>query len=113
MLIVSIIIFAAAAVFGLINLIAILTNKQTAKPAVYLHGLFAAIALVLLIVFTVNAAGNSPMVSLILFIVVALVGFFLFARDLTKKPGPKAIAVVHGVVAVVAFIILLIFAFGH
>lgn len=110
MLVVSIIIFAIAAIFGLLNLIAILSSKQTSKPVVYTHGLFAAIALILLIIFTVNAAGSSPILSLILFIIVAIVGFILFARDLSKKPGPKAIALIHGIVAVIAFIILIIFA---
>ena len=110
MLVASIIIFALAAVFGLLNLIAILSNRQTSKPVVYSHGLFAAIALILLIIFTVNAVGSSPVLSLVLFIIVAVVGFFLFARDLSNKPGPKAIALIHGLVAVIAFIILIIFA---
>jgi hypothetical protein len=110
MLITTIIIFAAAAVFGLLNLIAVLSNKETSKPLVYLHGLLAAIALVLLIIFAINSTMGSPVISLVLFIIVALVGFFLFARDLSKKPGPKSIAVIHGTVAVISFIILLIFA---
>lgn len=112
MLITSIIFFAAAAVFGLLNLVAILSNKTTSKPVVYLHGLLAATALVLLIIFAVNSTAGSPVISLVLFIIVALVGFFLFARDMSKKPGPKPVALIHGIVAVVSFIILLIFAFA-
>jgi hypothetical protein len=46
----------------------------------------------------------------VLFIIAALAGFYLFARDLSKKPVPKAVALIHGVVAVVSFILLLIFA---
>ena len=110
MLIINIIIFAIAAVFGLLNLVAILTNKSTSKPVVFIHGILAAIALILLIIFTINAAGNSPVLSLILFIIAALAGFYLFARDLSHKPGPKALAVIHGLVAVVSFILLIIFA---
>ncbi len=110
MLVVNIIIFAIAAIFGLLNLIAILSSKTTSKPVVYTHGILAAIGLILLIIFVVNAAGNSPVLSLVLFIIVALVGFFLFARDLSHKPGPKAVALIHGIVAVIAFIILIIFA---
>jgi len=113
MLIVIIIVFAAAAVFGLLNLLAILGNKHTNKPVVFVHGILAAAALVLLIIFTINSTGNSPVISLILFIIVALVGFFLFARDLSKKPGPKAVAIIHGLVAVISFILLLIFAFSY
>ena len=109
MLTISVIIFAAAAVFGLLNLIAVLGNKQTSKPVVYTHGILAATALVLLIIFIINSTGSSPIVSLILFIIVALVGFFLFARDISKKSVPKAVALTHGIVAVISFIILLIF----
>jgi len=65
MLTVIVIIFAAAAIFGLLNLIAVLGNKQTSKPVVYTHGLLAAIALILLIIFTVNSAGSSSIISLI------------------------------------------------
>ena len=111
MLTISVIIFAASAVFGLLNLIAVLGNKQTSKPVVYTHGILAATALVLLIIFIINSTGSSPIVSLILFIIVALVGFFLFSRDISKKSVPKAVALTHGVVAVISFIILLIFLF--
>ena len=109
MLIISVILFALAAVFGLMNLIAVLGNKQTSKPIVFTHGVLAASALVLLIIFTINSAGSSPVVSLVLFIIVALVGFFLFTRDLSKKSVPKSVALIHGVVAVISFILLLIF----
>jgi hypothetical protein len=110
MLIVSILLFAAAAVFGLLNLIAILSGRHTSKSVVYLHGLFAAIAIILLIIFSINSTMGSPVLSLVLFIIVALVGFVLFARDLSNKPGPKPVALVHGIVAVISFLILLIFA---
>lgn len=113
MLTVSVIIFAAAAVFGLLNLVAVLGNKQTSRPLIYLHGILAATALVLLAVFTINSTGSSPVISLFLFIIVAVVGFYLFARDVTKKAVPKAVALTHGIVAVVSFIILLIFLFNH
>jgi len=109
MLTIIVIIFAAAAIFGLLNLIAVLGNRQTSKPVVYTHGILAAAALVLLIIFTINSSGGSPIVSLILFIIVALVGFFMLARDISKKAVPKAVALTHGIVAVIAFIILLIF----
>jgi NAD/NADP transhydrogenase beta subunit len=109
MLTISVIIFAAAAIFGFINLLAVLGNKQTSKPVVFTHGILAAIALVLLIIFIINSSGASPTLSLILFIIVALVGFFMFARDLSKKSIPKAVALIHGIVAVISFIILLIF----
>jgi hypothetical protein len=112
MLTISVIIFAVAAIFGLLNLIAVLGNKQTSKPIVYTHGILAA-ALILLIIFTINSTAGSPVVSLVLFIIVALVGFFLFARDISKRTVPKAVALTHGIVAVISFIILLIFLINY
>jgi hypothetical protein len=51
-------------------------------------------------------------ISLLLFIIAAIGGFILFGRDLTKKPGPKWLAVIHALAAVTSFVILLTVAFG-
>lgn len=107
----SIIIFAVAAVFGLIIITTLLKDKPTPKALVFIHGILAAVALVILIVFSINNPGQSPLVSIVLFVLAALGGFVLFARDLSKKPGPKTLAVIHALVAVVGFLILLTFAF--
>jgi len=112
MLTISIVLFAIAAVFGLMNLIAVLQSRSTNKAVVYTHGLFAAVALVLLIVYATGADAKSVSTSIILFVIAALGGFLLFARDLMKKAGPKWLAVVHGLVAVVSFLILLVAAFS-
>jgi len=112
MLTATIVLFALAAVMGLTVAIAILTKKPgTPKVAVYAHGLFAATALVLLIIFTMNNPGNSPKISLILFLIAAAGGFILFYNDIKKKPGPVGLVVVHALAAVTAFVLLLIFAF--
>ena len=112
MLTTAIILFAIAAVFGLVLLTKILGSKATPKPVVYLHGLIAAIGLVLLIVYSLNPDSKSVAISLTLFIIAAIGGFILFGRDLTKKPGPKWLALVHALAAVTSFIILLTVAFG-
>ena len=112
MLTTAIIIFAIAAVFGLMNLIAILKSQETRKPVVYIHGLLAATALVLLIAYATSEASKNVTLSIVLFVVAALGGFLLFGRDLMKKAGPKWLALVHGLVAVASFLILLSVAFG-
>ncbi len=76
----------------------------------YTHGLLVATALGLFIYYAVNNPDNYPKASLILFIVAALGGFILFANDMRKKPGPVALVAVHAIVAVVAFVLLLVFA---
>ena len=112
MLYLIIALFALGAVMGLIIATAIFTRNppSTPKPAVVAHALFVATALVLLIIFVVNNPNNSPTVSLILFVVAALGGFALVYNDLVrKKPGPKGLVVVHALVAVTAFVLLLVF----
>jgi hypothetical protein len=112
MLTTAIIVFAIAAVFGLVLLTTLLCSRETPKPVVYLHGLIAAVGLVLLIVYSMNPDSKSVALSLTLFIIAAIGGFILFGRDLTKKPGPKWLALVHALVAVTSFLILLSVAFG-
>ena len=111
MLTTSVILFAVAAVLGLTIIIPLLQGKPTPKPVVFLHGPIAATALVLLIIYAMNNP-VAPITSIVIFIIAALGGFILLANDLRKKPGPKALAVIHAGAAVIAFVILLIFAFA-
>lgn len=111
MLNISIALFALAAVLGIIILLALLKKKETPRTVVYSHGLVAAIALVLLIVYGVQNPGRFPKLSIILFVLAAIGGFYLFFNDLKKKPGPVALAVIHALAAVAGFVTLLLFAF--
>lgn len=109
---VTIILFALAAVFGLSILIKWLTKKEASKTVIYAHGIFAAIALVLLIVFAVQNPESFPKAALILFVLAALGGFYMFFRDLQKKMSPYSIAFAHALLAVAGFVGLLLFAFA-
>lgn len=106
----SIFLFAVAAVLGLIILIRWLTKREASRTVIYSHGLAAAIALVMLIVFAVNNPDHFPKVSIILFVIAALGGFYMFFRDLQKKSSPMAIAFVHALLAVGGFAALIYFA---
>jgi hypothetical protein len=110
MLIASIILFTVAAIFGISIIIPLLQGKSPSKPFVFIHGGFAATALILLIIFSIDSP-ISPTASLVIFLIAAIGGFILLINDLRKKPGPKALAVIHALAAVTAFVILLIFAF--
>lgn len=112
MLILTIILFALAAALGSAVMVQIINDRETNKPVAYAHGAVAAIALALLIIYAISNPASYPRISLILFIVAALGGFVLFGKDLMGKPGPKALALIHGLAAVAAFVLLLIFAIG-
>ncbi len=107
----AIALFAVAAVFGLTILIKWLNQKEAPRGVVYSHGAAAATALVLLIVYAVQNPERFPKVSIILFVIAALGGFYLFYMDMVKKKRPTGIAFVHALLAVSGFVMLLLFAF--
>ncbi|MDX1617815.1 MAG: hypothetical protein R3224_03455 [Balneolaceae bacterium] len=112
MLITTIILFALAAILGLILIGKVLKDEETPKPVVYAHGTAAAVALVLLIIAYLNRGDSLILTSVLIFVVAALGGFILFGRDITGKQIPKWLAVVHALAAVTGFVLLLIAAFG-
>jgi hypothetical protein len=110
MLVTAIVLFIVAAVFGLIILTAILRNQPTPKPVVFIHGPIAATALLLVIIYMVTK-GASPLLitSIVLFILAALGGLTLFTIDMSKRPIPKLLAMLHPLVAVAGLIVLIIY----
>ncbi len=108
MVIVCIVLFAVAAVFGVVNVIRIVVAERAPRATVYIHGLFAAVSLVLLLVYSLMNTASAPIVALILFIIAALGGFTLFGIDVATKKPPKWLGFVHGAVAVAGFVVLVI-----
>jgi hypothetical protein len=110
MIFASIAFFSLAAVLGMLLLSYVLRGKETPKGIVFTHGPLAVIGLILLIVYAFeNPPG--PLESIVLFVIAALGGLILVARDLLRKTIPKWLAVVHGLVAVTGFVFLLVYAF--
>ncbi len=110
MVILTIVLFAVAAVLGIINLARILAAGRAPRATVYIHGLFAAAALVILVIYAILHQQAAPIVSVILFVIAALGGFTLFGIDVATKKPPKVLGFIHGAVAVAGFVFLLIFA---
>jgi hypothetical protein len=110
MLMIAIVLFLLAAVFGAICLVAILKGQRPSSLAALAHGSFAFIALLVLIAAV--ATGHKDMLlisSLGLFILAALGGFTLLSFDLRDKPFPKALALGHPLLAVTALIMLIVY----
>lgn len=106
----AILLFAIAAVLGGILLSYVLRDKNTPKGLAMTHGAIAAGGIVILLVYSLLYS-PSPWPSLLLFIAAALGGFMLIYRDLTGKSLPKWMAIGHGSVAVIAFLLLVWFVF--
>ncbi len=110
MLIIAIFLFFIAAIFGLIILTAMLQDKPAPKPAVYIHGSIATIALLLVIIY-IFITGSSPLLltSLILFTLAALGGRTLSIIDPDKKNIRKLLAVIHPLIAAAGLFALIIY----
>jgi hypothetical protein len=109
MLKVAAVLFALAALGGIILATLHRKRKDAPIPLALLHGLLAAAGLVLLIIgVTQMASAGLAGVALAIFVIAALGGFVLFAMHLMSKPLPAGFIAVHGLVAVVAFVVLLV-----
>lgn len=109
MLAISAILFAVAAVGGVTLATLHLRNKPRPAPLALAHLLVAAAGLVLLAWATYEGqAGTFATIALLIFLVVALGGFGLLTFRLKRKPLPTPLVLVHGLAAVLAFVLLLI-----
>ena len=110
LVIVCVVLFAVAAVFGVINLVRVVAAGRAPRATVYIHGAFAAVSLVLLVIYSIINSQAAPIIAVILFVIAALGGFVLFGIDVATKKPPKWLGFVHGAVAVAGFVFLLVFA---
>lgn len=105
MISIPIILFALAASLGFILLMYILGGKETPKAITILHGLFAFSGLIALILLALYSP-YKLWLSVAIFVLAALGGFYLLFKDLTSKI-PKPVAVIHGLLALTGFIVLI------
>jgi glucose uptake protein GlcU len=105
----ALVLFALAALGGVTMAAMRLRGAERPPTALALaHGALAAAGLVALIVAVINMTDpGAARTALLVFIVAAVGGFYLFAQHVTKKVLPIPVMVIHGLVAVVGFIILL------
>jgi hypothetical protein len=108
MLTYAIVIFAVAAVGGLILASSVLRNKLAPWALSIVHALLGAAGLIVLIVMLLQGStGGRLSAALALLVIAALGGFFLASFHLRKKIAPKAVVIVHASIAVIGFLTLL------
>lgn len=111
--VVSIVLFAVAALFGVFLALKHLKSQDAPLGVAALHGLFAASGLVVLIISALQTGAEGlGLWSLILFVVAALGGFVLLVKHLQGKALGRGLIAVHGLVAVIAFVLLLVVYLG-
>ncbi|HLG02023.1 MAG TPA: hypothetical protein VI731_00410 [Bacteroidia bacterium] len=101
--------FFLAAMMGIYLLSLVLKGKSLPKALALFHGVFATTGLILLI-FYIYHHGADLVLSLVLFVLAAIGGIILFSRDITGKLIPKWLAITHGTIAAIGFILLFIYA---
>jgi hypothetical protein len=104
MLSLAVIVFAIAAVGGLILALHVLRDRFAPWLLSILHAILGATGLVLVLVAVVgDQSGSLIFASLLILVVAALGGFFLASFHLRKRLPPKPIVILHALLAVVGF----------
>lgn len=108
MLNVALIVFAIAALGGLVLAAHVLRGKLAPWALSLLHALLGAAGLVILIVMALQGpVPQRVLAGLLLLLIAALGGFFLASFHLREQLPPKAVVTLHAGVAVAGFLALL------
>jgi hypothetical protein len=108
MVLYAILIFAVAAVGGLVLASSVLRGRLAPWFISVLHALLGATGLVLLILEVLKGAPPARLsAALGLLVIAALGGFFLASLHLRRQIAPNALVFVHAGVAVAGFLTLL------
>lgn len=103
------VLFAIAALGGATMATLHFSGRHLPLPLAILHGAFAASGLVVLASAVLRNVGSGPAnLSLVLFLLAALLGFVLLSFYLRPHPLPTPLILIHGGVAVVALVRLII-----
>ncbi|MBL4723724.1 hypothetical protein [Alloalcanivorax sp.] len=108
MLAFAVIIFALAAVGGLVLASHVLRGRLAPWALSLAHALLGAVGLVTLVIMLMEGdAGQRLIAAFALLLVAALGGFFLASFHLRGKLAPKGVVVLHAGLAVIGFLTLL------
>lgn len=106
--------FAIAAIGGLVLAFLHLSRKTVPVGIAMLHGLLAVAGVILLLIgMSQGQASRMLITALILFLVAAVGGLVLFGMHLRSRPLSVPFLAIHALVAVAAFLTLLVGVFGH
>ncbi len=87
----------------------LLTGKSHKTVIGVIHGVLGLFGISLLIIYTSFLTGDTPIVSMLLFILAFFFGGGMFVMSIQEKKFPKAIAFIHIAIAVTGIIFLIKF----
>lgn len=109
MVIAAIILISLAVFLGGYLLSYVLQGKHPPKAIVFAHGGAAITGILIILIFALTTEQHHKhWDSFVIFSVAAVVGLYLFSRDIRHKNVPKWVAVVHGSVGLFGIIWILI-----
>jgi hypothetical protein len=100
---VAAIVFAIAALGGIVLAAHVLRGKFAPWALSLLHAALGAAGIVLVLVTVIQGLRGNAALALGLFVIAALGGFFLASFHYRKQLPPSAVVVVHAVVALAGF----------
>lgn len=104
---IALVLFVLGALGGLFLAVRHFTGRSLPLPVSVLHGLLGAAALVLLLLAWLRGGGGlAP--ALVVLVIAALGGFFVFSFHLRGRRAPSPAVVIHAAVAVAGVITLLL-----
>lgn len=99
MVITAIVLIAIAVIFGAYLLSYVLKQKIPPKGIAIAHGTAAVLGILVLLTYALTTEKHHKhWDSLVIFAVAAILGLYMFSRDIRHKNVPKWLAVIHGVV---------------
>jgi hypothetical protein len=110
LMVVSLVLFVAAAVLGILSFIRRAGGSQPSRAMGYVHGVLATIGLILVVVGSALHSWSGPEWAFRLFVVAAIMGYVFFGIERARKKGPAWLGLVHGIVALAGLVVLLLYA---
>ncbi len=104
----AVVLIALGAVIGLTMAVQHFKGRTPPAPALaILHGVLAGSGVIVLLLYLWETGfGGALGVAFLLFVVAALGGLYLVSHHMRQKPLPNGVIVIHGLVAVIAFLVL-------
>ena len=102
----AIIVFAIAALGGLILASSVLRGRFAPWSLSMLHAALGATGLILVLLAILQGTARPVATAFVILLIAALGGFYLASLHLRKNIPPKGVVVIHAAAAVTGFLIL-------
>ncbi|MEP7145895.1 MAG: hypothetical protein ABI792_02670 [bacterium] len=104
-----VILYFIVASIGIYLLIKLLSGKTSKLVVGIIHGLLGLFGISFLIIYTSFKQGDTPVISILLFVIAFFFGGGMFVMSVQDKKFPKTIAFIHVAIALTGIVLLIKF----